>query len=105
MKLRKRPGTEIRKIESPAQVKGDSEKIKESSHVEEVECEIWEDLDGNAYAWTPVGSGVISIEIADTEDTIAEAYKRLKESKKKPTEERIAELEETLIKVLKKLSN
>lgn len=62
---------------------------------EAVECDVWVDLDGNPCAWTPVGSGVISIEIGGDDNTPLEVYRALKdeERKAKTAEERIAELE------------
>ena len=63
--------------------------------LEAVECDVWVDLDGNPCAWTPVGSGVISIEIGGDDNTPLEVYRALKdeERKAKTAEERIAELE------------
>lgn len=62
---------------------------------EAVECDVWVDLDGNPCAWSPVGSGVISVEIGGDEDPALEVYRALKdaERKAKSAEERIAELE------------
>ena len=62
---------------------------------EAVECDVWVDLDGNPCAWSPVGAGVIGIEIGGDEDPALEVYRALKdeERKAKTAEERIAELE------------
>lgn len=63
---------------------------------EPVECHVWYDLDGNPCAWSPVGSGVISVEIGEPDkDAPVEIYRALKdaERKAKSAEERIAELE------------
>jgi len=62
---------------------------------EAVECDVWVDLDGNPMAWSPVGAGVISIEIGGDDNTPLEVYRALKdeERKAKTAEERIAELE------------
>jgi len=63
--------------------------------LEAVECDVWVDLDGNPCAWSPVGSGVIAIEIGGDDNTPLEVYRALKdeERKAKTAEERIAELE------------
>lgn len=70
----------------------------------EIECHVWTDLNGNPCAWTPVDSGVISIEIGDDEDVALEVYRELKKERtEKTAEERIAELEEMVAKLATKL--
>lgn len=108
MKLKKRPGTEMRIIETVAQVETNKIQPMATPATEEVECEVWEDIDGNAYAWTPVGSGVISIEVNEGDEDIIKTYKALKQKKTSAPpspEERIAQLEEALAKALKKLAD
>ncbi len=103
VKLRKSGKTEIRLVEKPAEHVA---KAGTMQATEEVEGELWEDLDGNVYAWTPKGSGVISTEIKDGEENVVEKhYKQLKGKKDKlSTEERITALEEALQAALKKIA-
>lgn len=74
----------------------------------EVECDVWYDLDGNPCAWSPVGSGVISIEIGEPDkDAPVEIYQALRdaERKAKSAEERIAELEAMVARLAANLAN
>lgn len=73
----------------------------------EVECHVWYDLDGNPCAWSPVGSGVISVEIGEPDkDAPVEIYQALKaaERKAKSAEERIAELEAMVARLAAKMA-
>jgi hypothetical protein len=92
MRLLKSDQTEMRVLE---ETKPEGDMGLMSVEPEAVECEVWTDLDGNPCAWTPVGSGVISIEIGGDDNTPLEVYRALKdeERKAKTAEERIAELE------------
>ncbi len=93
MRLLRTGQTELKALDV-AQPEGDIGLM--SVEPEAVECEVWTDLDGNPCAWTPVGSGVISIEIGNSEaNAPLEVYRALKdaERKAKSAEERIAELE------------
>ncbi len=74
---------------------------------ESVECDVWYDFDGNPCAWSPVGSGVISIEIGEPDkDAPVEIYQALKdaERKAKSAEERIAELEAMVARLAAKMA-
>ena len=67
-----------------------------------VECDVWYDLDGNAVAWSPVGSGVISIEIGEKdEDAPVDVYQALRDAQRanKSAEERITELEQMVARL------
>lgn len=106
VKLRKNGRTEIRRIEKPISETMGIQSVSTTEY-EEVEGELWEDLDGNVYAWTPKNSGVIAIEIkSDNEDAPVQHYKKLKEVSKKQlsTEERIAALEEALAAALRRIA-
>lgn len=95
MRLLRTGQTELKALDV-AQPEGDISLMSIEGEPEAVECEIWTDLDGNPCAWTPVGSGVISIEIGNSETNAPlEVYRALKdaERKAKSAEERIAELE------------
>ena len=94
MRLLRTGQTELKALDV-AQPEGDISLMSIEGEPEAVECEIWTDLDGNPCAWTPVGSGVISIEIGGDDNTPLEVYRALKdeERKAKTAEERIAELE------------
>jgi hypothetical protein len=74
----------------------------------EVECHVWYDLDGNPCAWSPVGSGVISVEIGEPDkDAPVEVYQALKdaERKAKSAEERIAELEAMVARLAARIAD
>jgi len=69
---------------------------------EAVECDVWVDLDGNPCAWSPVGSGVIAIEIGEKdEDAPVDVYQALRDAQRanKSAEERIAELEQMVARL------
>jgi hypothetical protein len=69
---------------------------------EAVECNVWVDLDGNPCAWSPVGSGVIAIEIGEKdEDAPVDIYQALRDAQRanKSAEERIAELEQMVARL------
>lgn len=69
---------------------------------EAVECDVWVDLDGNPCAWSPVGSGVIAIEIGEKdEDAPVDIYQALRDAQRanKSAEERIAELEQMVARL------
>lgn len=72
----------------------------------EVECHVWHDLDGKPCAWSPVGSGVISIEIGEPDrDAPVEIYQALRaERSAKSAEERIAELEAMVARLAAKIA-
>lgn len=74
---------------------------------EAVECDVWVDLDGHPCAWSPVGSGVISIEIGGDEDPALEVYRALKDEQRKnlAAEERIAELEQMVMRLAAKMAD
>ena len=70
--------------------------------LEAVECDVWVDLDGNPCAWSPVGSGVIAIEIGEKdEDAPVDIYQALRDAQRanKSAEERIAELEQMVARL------
>jgi len=73
---------------------------------EAVECDVWVDLDGNPMAWSPVGAGVISIEIGGDEDPALEIYRTLTDKDRviKDQEQRIAELETMVAKLAAKMA-
>lgn len=74
----------------------------------EVECEVWYDLNGNPCAWSPVGAGVISVEIGSTDDNAPiEVYRALRDTEReaKAAEERIAELEEMVARLAAKMAD
>lgn len=67
-----------------------------------VECDVWVDLDGNPCAWSPVGSGVIAIEIGEKdEDAPVDVYQALRDAQRanKSAEERITELEQMVARL------
>ncbi len=69
---------------------------------EAVECDVWLDLDGNPCAWSPVGSGVIAIEIGEKdEDAPVDVYQALRDAQRanKSAEERITELEQMVARL------
>jgi len=68
---------------------------------------VWVDLDGNPCAWSPVGSGVISIEIGGDEDPALEIYRTLTDKDRviKDQEQRIAELETMVAKLAAKMAD
>jgi len=74
---------------------------------EAVECDVWVDLDGNPCAWSPVGSGVISIEIGGDEDPALEVYRTLTDKDRviQDQEQRIAELEAMVAKLAAKMAD
>lgn len=74
---------------------------------EAVECDVWVDLDGNPCAWSPVGSGVISIEIGGEEDPALEVYRALTDKDRviQDQEQRIAELEAMVAKLAAKMAD
>jgi len=74
---------------------------------EAVECDVWVDLDGNPCAWSPVGSGVISVEIGGDEDPALEVYRTLTDKDRviKDQEQRIAELETMVAKLAAKMAD
>jgi len=74
---------------------------------EAVECDVWVDLDGNPCAWSPVGAGVISIEIGGDEDPALEVYRALtgKDRVIKDQGQRIAELEAMVAKLAAKMAD
>ena len=73
---------------------------------EAVECDVWVDLDGNPCAWSPVGSGVISIEIGGDEDPALEVYRALTDKDRviQDQEQRIAQLEAMVAKLAAKMA-
>lgn len=74
---------------------------------EAVECDVWVDLDGNPCAWSPVGSGVISIEIGGDEDPALEVYRTLTDKDRviQDQEQRIAQLEAMVAKLAAKMAD
>lgn len=74
---------------------------------EAVECDVWVDLDGNPCAWSPVGAGVISIEIGGDEDPALEVYRTLTDKDRviQDQEQRIAELEAMVAKLAAKMAD
>lgn len=74
---------------------------------EAVECDVWVDLDGNPMAWSPVGAGVISIEIGGDEDPALEVYRTLTDKDRviQDQEQRIAELEAMVAKLAAKMAD
>jgi len=86
----------------PLDVESQGEKMMTLGGESEVECHVWTDIDGNPCAWTPVDSGVLSIEVSngEGEDVALEVYRELrKERTEKTPEERIAELEAMVAKL------
>lgn len=73
---------------------------------EAVECDVWVDLDGNPCAWSPVGSGVISIEIGGEEDPALEVYRALTDKDRviQDQEQRIAQLEAMVARLAAKMA-
>ncbi len=73
---------------------------------EAVECDVWVDLDGHPCAWSPVGSGVISIEIGGDEDPALEVYRALTDKDRviQDQEQRIAELEAMVARLAAKMA-
>lgn len=73
---------------------------------EAVECDVWVDLDGNPCAWSPVGSGVISVEIGGDEDPALEVYRALTDKDRviQDQEQRIAQLEAMVAKLAAKMA-
>ena len=74
---------------------------------EAVECDVWVDLDGNPCAWSPVGAGVIGIEIGGDEDPALEVYRALTDKDRviQDQEQRIAELETMVAKLAAKMAD
>ena len=74
---------------------------------EAVECDVWVDLDGNPCAWSPVGSGVISVEIGGDEDPALEVYRALTDKDRviQDQEQRIAQLEAMVAKLAAKMAD
>ena len=75
---------------------------------EAVECDVWVDLDGNPMAWSPVGSGVISIEVGDGSegDAALEVYRVLTDKDRviQDQGQRIAELEQMLARLAARMA-
>ena len=74
---------------------------------EAVECDVWVDLDGNPCAWSPVGAGVIGIEIGGDEDPALEVYRALTDKDRviQDQEQRIAQLEAMVAKLAAKMAD
>ena len=126
MRLRKGAETEMRVLDDVAQpveengamqakatrmmaLEGEPDTSPETEPLppEPVECHVWYDLDGNPCAWSPVDSGVISVEIGQKDDTApAEVYQALLDSQRaqKTAEQRIAELEQMVARLAAKLA-
>ncbi len=113
VRLRKSGRTEVRLVERPqssasgdAGLSGTEQLNPEESVLEEVEGDLWEDMDGNVHAWTPKGSDVISIEVRDAgEETVESLYKHLKGQPQGGTvDEELAELKEAFVKVCRRLA-
>lgn len=116
MRLRKGSETVMRAMDKPAQaraapdtemaVMGGRQMLEETpsdpAEPVEVECHVWYDLDGNPCAWSPVGSGVIAIEIGEKdEDAPVDVYQALRDAQRanKSAEERITELEQMVARL------
>lgn len=116
VRLRKAPETVMKVLDEAPQAESESEGALQAigmatvaldgdappEELEAVECDVWVDLDGNPCAWSPVGSGVIAIEIGEKdEDAPVDVYQALRDAQRanKSAEERITELEQMVARL------
>lgn len=120
VRLRKAPETVMRVLDEAPRAEPEEKAMKAAGartmaldgdpspeELEAVECDVWVDLDGNPCAWSPVGSGVISIEIGGDEDPALEVYRTLTDKDRviQDQEQRIAELEAMVAKLAAKMAD